>query len=121
MPATASRTVDDDVLEMLDKAAVSYQIVLTKADQVKRGRAWRRASPRPRRRSPKHPAAYPDVLATSARNGAGIAELRAAIARLLAENAGRIRRPSAVGFDVPVIVAASSLRNFKSKTRTQKS
>jgi GTP-binding protein len=75
---------DDDVLCSLDKAAVNYQIVLTKADQVKAGDlapllAATQAS------LAQHPAAYPEVLPTSARAGDGIAELRAAIARLIKE------------------------------------
>ena len=73
---------DDDVLEALDKAAVNYQIVLTKADAVKdlAPRLVATAAVLAR-----HPAAFPTVLATSARTGDGIAELRAAIARLVHE------------------------------------
>jgi GTP-binding protein len=75
---------DDDVLRSLDQTAVNYQIVLTKADQVKAGDlapllAATQAS------LAQHPAAYPEVLPTSARAGDGIAELRAAIARLIKE------------------------------------
>jgi GTP-binding protein len=85
---------DDEVLRTLDEAAVSYQIALTKADQVKPAElahviAATQATIRER------PAAFPDVLVTSARDGSGIPELRAAIARLLAERAlPRHRRPS---------------------------
>jgi GTP-binding protein len=75
---------DADVLETLDSAAVSYQIVLTKADAVKPAElASCLAATRDALR--KHPAAFPDTLVTSTRSGAGIPELRAAIARLLAE------------------------------------
>ena len=71
------------VLETLDAAAVSYQVVLTKADEVKPAVLRR---PRGRKAAlAKHPAAFPEALATSARGGAGIAELRAAIARLFVE------------------------------------
>ena len=75
---------DDEVLATLDSAAVSYQIVLTKADEVKPGElaACLDATGAALR---KHPAAFPETLVTSARSGAGIPELRAAIARLLAE------------------------------------
>jgi GTP-binding protein len=75
---------DDEVLETLDAAAVSYQIVLTKADQEKPARlaACLVAS---KAALTKHPAAFPEVLVTSAHGGDGIPELRAAIARLLAE------------------------------------
>lgn len=75
---------DAPVLATLDAAAVSYQIVLTKADavtevQLAEGGAAVSAA------LAKHPAAFPEILVTSARSGAGIAELRAAIARLLVE------------------------------------
>jgi GTP-binding protein len=78
------KPADHDVLGTLDQAAVNYQVVLTKADQVKEPdltaliAATEAALAR-------HAAAYPEVLATSARSGAGIPELRAAIARLLEE------------------------------------
>jgi GTP-binding protein len=78
------KNTDEDVLAVLDRAAVSYQLVLTKCDQIK-----------PAEHAPliaateaaiaRRPAAYPHCLLTSARTGAGIAEQRAAIARLLAE------------------------------------
>jgi GTP-binding protein len=75
---------DNGVLETLDSAAVSYQVVLTKADEVKASElaACLNAI---KAALDKHPAAFPEPLATSARGGAGIPELRAAIARLLAE------------------------------------
>jgi GTP-binding protein len=76
------KAIDEEVLGTLDRAAVNYQIVLTKADAVKDpGPPIAAASAA----LAKHPAAYPEVLAASAHTGAGIAELRAAIARLLAE------------------------------------
>src|SRR5215467_13569947 len=76
---------DSEVLETLDGAAVSYQMVLTKADEVKQAElaACLDAA---RATLSKHPAAFPDALATSAHGGGGIPELRAAIARLLAEH-----------------------------------
>jgi GTP-binding protein len=82
---------DENVLESLDQAAVNYQLVLTKADQVKD------ADHAPliaatKRTIAKHPAAYPECLLTSARTGAGVPELRSAIARLLAERASPARR-----------------------------
>jgi GTP-binding protein len=78
------KEVDTQVLETLDKAAVSYQIVLTKADEVKKSEipgVLERAGAAIQRR----PAAYPEILLTSSRDGDGIGELRASIARLLAE------------------------------------
>ena len=78
------KPADDDVLGTLDQAAVNYQVVLTKADQVKDAElaALLAATAAALAR---HPAAHPDVLATSAHSGAGMAELRAAIARLVKE------------------------------------
>jgi GTP-binding protein len=76
---------DDEVLETLDSAAVSYQIVLTKADEVKASELAACLDATGAALS-RHPAAYPETLATSARSGTGIPELRAAIARLLAEH-----------------------------------
>jgi GTP-binding protein len=78
------KDVDLDVLKTLDKAAVSYQLVLTKTDQVKPAELTRNISDTAAALA-KHPAAFPEVLATSSRTGAGMAELRGAIVRLLAE------------------------------------
>ena len=76
------KDVDRRVMAILDKAAVSYQAVLTKTDQLGpsqlaeclAGVAGELA---------RHTAAHPDVMPTSAENGAGIAELRAALASLI--------------------------------------
>ncbi len=78
------KDTDAPTLDTLGQAAVSHQIVLTKADAVKASElaaciADVEAALK------KRPAAFPKVLATSAEDGTGIAELRAAIARLLAE------------------------------------
>jgi len=80
------KATDDPVLDTLDEAAVSYQIVLTKADQVKPAEVASRIV-ETQAALAERPAAYPQVLATSARAGAGIPELRAAVARLLTERA----------------------------------
>ena len=77
---------DEDILDTLDEAAVSHEIVLTKCDRVSAAEldepdCLGRSGDAPR------PAAFPDILATSAKNGVGIMQLRAAIARLLAERA----------------------------------
>jgi GTP-binding protein len=79
---------DARVLATLDQAAVSYQVVLTKADQIEASALASRLSA-VQVALGKHPASHPDVLATSARTGAGIAELRATIARLLRERRAR--------------------------------
>jgi GTP-binding protein len=78
------KDADQPALDLLGEAAVSHQVVLTKADQVKPDELAGRIAATETALA-KRPAAFPQVLATSARSGAGIAELRAAIARLLAE------------------------------------
>ena len=78
------KDTDDQVFEALGRAAVSHQVVLTKCDEVKPAELAGRIAEVEAALS-KRPAAYPAVLATSAHDGAGIAELRAAIARLLQE------------------------------------
>ncbi|WP_407156877.1 ribosome biogenesis GTP-binding protein YihA/YsxC [Bradyrhizobium sp. STM 3557] len=78
------KDVDREILTTLDKSAVSYQIVLTKADQVKPGELAARTAETEAALA-KRPAAFPKVLSTSSRAGAGMAELRAAIALLLNE------------------------------------
>jgi len=75
---------DDEVFARFDESAVSYQIVLTKTDEVKSAELPERVAAI-KAALAKHPAAYPDILATSSQSGAGIAELRASVARLLAE------------------------------------
>ncbi len=75
------KAVDEGVMKALDEAAVSYQIVLTKADKLKPGEAAARAqatSDAIKRR----PAAFPVVALTSSAKGDGIAELRAAITQM---------------------------------------
>jgi GTP-binding protein len=80
------KPTDDKVLATLDRVAVNYQLVLTKADAVGQAELADRIAAT-KAALTKHPAAFPDVLATSARSNTGLAELRAAIARLLAERA----------------------------------
>jgi GTP-binding protein len=80
------KDVDDDVLKTLDKAAVSYQVILTKGDALKKSEQEAMVAStaeKIRRR----PAAFPEVLLTSSEKGLGIPEFRAAIARALAERA----------------------------------
>src|ERR1700758_5778074 len=78
------KDVDLDVLKTLDRSAVSYQIVLTKADQVKRAELEQRISD-VKVSLATHPAAFPELIATSSETAAGIPELRAAMVRLLEE------------------------------------
>jgi GTP-binding protein len=78
------KPADEPVMRTLDVAAVSYALVLTKADQVKPAELETTKAAIIAALA-KHPAAFPDVLVTSSRTGAGMPELRAAIVRLLAE------------------------------------
>jgi GTP-binding protein len=78
------KPVDTEVFESLDKAAVNYQVVLTKSDAVKDAELATRTAATGAALA-EHPAAYPQVLVTSARTDVGIAELRSAIARLAKE------------------------------------
>lgn len=76
------KDVDLDVMKMLDEAAVSYRIVLTKADKVKSSELAS-VTARTMEEARKHPAAHPEIIATSAEKGMGIAELRAAVIEAL--------------------------------------
>lgn len=78
------KEADRPALELLKSAAVSHQIVLTKCDQLSAAALSERVAAVSAEMA-KNAAAFPDILATSSREGTGIAELRAAIARLLAE------------------------------------
>lgn len=78
------KDTDNPTLDALSQAAVSHQIVLTKADAVKPAELMARII-EVETAIAKRAAAYPTVLATSSHDGSGMPELRAAIARLLAE------------------------------------
>lgn len=72
------KDVDREVMDMLDAAAVSYRLVLTKADKIKASaldEVTRQTAEEARRR----PAAHPQIIATSSEKGMGIPELRAAV------------------------------------------
>lgn len=78
------KPIDLGVLDGLDKAAVSYAVVLTKADQL--GKAERAARIAETEAALlRRPAAFPHVFPTSSRDGDGIAELRAGVVRLMVE------------------------------------
>jgi GTP-binding protein len=81
------KDADDAVLKTLDQAAVSYQVVLTKTDQVKASELEKRIAATAAAIA-KRPAAFPEVMVTSSREGTGMPELRAAIARVLKERWG---------------------------------
>ena len=84
---------DEATMKLLDASAVSYAIVLTKRDEVKKtDQDARLAATLEALRN--HPAAYPRAFFTSSRTGDGIPELRAHIARLLAERAADRTAPT---------------------------
>jgi GTP-binding protein len=78
------KEIDLDILKTLDESAVSYQVVLTKADQVKPAELAQRLADLTGTLA-KHAAAFPEILVTSSRSGAGMPELRAAMVRVLHE------------------------------------
>ncbi len=80
------KPVDIEVLDELEKSAVSYQVVLTKADQIA-GPALAALITATLAALKKRAAAFPEIIATSSRKGEGIPELRAAIAKVAAERA----------------------------------
>jgi GTP-binding protein len=81
------KPIDAPLLDALDRAAVSYQLVLTKVDQVK-PTDYDAVLARVREGCARRPAVYPDIALSSARTGHGIPELRAAMARVIAERRG---------------------------------
>jgi len=72
------KDVDREILEMLDRAAVSYRIVLTKADKVKASELAAVVA-QTEDEARKRAAAHPEILATSSEGGMGIPQLRAAV------------------------------------------
>jgi GTP-binding protein len=72
------KPVDLEIMEMLDGAAVNYQLVLTKADKIK-PTELARIQEQTAVQAAKHAAAHPQLIATSSETGSGIAELRTAI------------------------------------------
>jgi GTP-binding protein len=72
------KDVDREIMRMLDDAAVSYHIVLTKADKVKPS-ALGSLYETTMVEAAKHPAAHPSIFTTSSETGSGIADLRTAI------------------------------------------
>ena len=72
------KPVDLEIMDMLDSAAVNYQLVLTKADKIK-PTELAAVLEQTTAESAKHAAAHPQLIATSSETGSGIAELRTAI------------------------------------------
>jgi GTP-binding protein len=76
------KDVDREIMDMLDKAAVSYRLVLTKADKIKPTELEKVAADTAEE-ARKRPAAHPDILSTSSETGLGMPELRAAVIEAL--------------------------------------
>ena len=75
------KPVDEEIMGLLDKSAVTFQIVMTKADKVK-GAELERILEQVRGAARRHPAAYPEIVLTSSEKGVGIEDLRGIIATL---------------------------------------
>ena len=73
------KAVDEEIMKLLDTAAVTFQCVLTKADKIKTT-DLDRVLVQVRERLATHPAAFPELILTSSEKGKGIATLRATIA-----------------------------------------
>jgi len=77
------KQTDENALALMDEAAVSYQIVLTKIDKISAAQLDRVREATAARLS-KHPAAHPELITTSSEKRVGISDLRAAVAGLIA-------------------------------------
>lgn len=75
------KKVDEEIMTLLDKSAVTFQVVMTKADKVKE-KDREKVLAQVRKALSKHPAAYPELVLTSSEKGDGIETLRAIIAGL---------------------------------------
>ena len=76
-----AKAVDEEIMSLLDRSAVTFQVVMTKVDKLKKG-ALNQSLEKTRAALAKHPAAFPELLLTSSEKGEGIATLRAIIAGL---------------------------------------
>ena len=75
------KKVDEEILGLLDTSAVTFQVVLTKADKVKE-KDRKKVLEQVRSALSKHPAAFPEIVLTSSEKGQGIDTLRAIIASM---------------------------------------
>ena len=73
-----AKAVDEEIMSLLDKAAVTFQVVMTKTDKVRKTQLDQSIEAT-RAVLAKHPAAYPEIVLTSSDKGDGIATLRAII------------------------------------------
>jgi len=75
------KAVDEEILTLLDRSAVTFQVVLTKVDKILAAER-EKVLAQVRKALAKHPAAYPEIIVTSSEKGEGIETLRAIIATL---------------------------------------
>ncbi|MEM5475765.1 ribosome biogenesis GTP-binding protein YihA/YsxC [Pacificibacter sp. AS14] len=75
------KAVDEEIMSLLDRSAVTFQVVMTKADKVKDAEREKNLE-QTREAVSKHPAAYPELIVTSSEKGWGIDTLRAVISTL---------------------------------------
>ncbi|PKP74495.1 MAG: YihA family ribosome biogenesis GTP-binding protein [Alphaproteobacteria bacterium HGW-Alphaproteobacteria-6] len=75
------KAVDEEIMQLLDRSAVTFEVVLTKADKIREAEHGRILA-QVRAALQKHPAAYPEIVLTSAETGAGVETLRSIIATL---------------------------------------
>ena len=76
------KEVDEEIMQLLDRSAVTFQVVMTKADKVSKTEAEANIA-QTMEALKKHPAAYPEIVVTSSEKGDGIETLRAIIATLV--------------------------------------
>ena len=74
-----AKAVDEEIMSLLDSAAVTFQVVMTKVDKLK-GDALQSSLDKTRAALAKHPAAFPEIILSSSEKGEGIPTLRAIIA-----------------------------------------
>ncbi|MGO4908756.1 ribosome biogenesis GTP-binding protein YihA/YsxC [Pseudorhodobacter sp. W20_MBD10_FR17] len=76
------KAVDQEIMDLLDRSAVIFQAVMTKADKISKAELEKNIE-QTRQALAKHPAAYPELIVTSSEKGMGIETLRATIATLI--------------------------------------
>jgi GTP-binding protein len=75
------KAVDQEIMDLLDRSAVTFQAVMTKADKISKAELEKNID-QTRQALSKHPAAFPEIIVTSSEKGLGIETLRATIATL---------------------------------------
>jgi GTP-binding protein len=75
------KSVDQEIMDLLDRSAVTFQAVMTKADKISKAELEKNID-QTRQALAKHPAAFPEIIVTSSEKGMGIETLRAKIATL---------------------------------------